>query len=537
MRMGQGDMFRRRASRLVSRFGADQRGGTAVTLAISLAVLAPVSLGVLDVYVTSQQKGKLQDALDSATLAAARSPAQTDAEIDQIGDAALAANLALIPGAELIGSTFDLEGNKVISYANVRLPKIGPTPGDGVLRVDSEAQRAGQIEVALVLDNTGSMAGTKLTNLKNAANSLVDKLVDASRRSTNSDPLRISLVPFSSTVRILPTTSLLNPAYNTASHSGSNIPSWIDPQGLAHRTSGSTYDIFDNQSDRLAIMKTWGGSWSGCIESRRAPFDIREDAPNASVPASMFVPYFWPDEPDNGSAASNQINDYLKDNTTNSDWRVKEKRSAKYQKIQSENLGWKNTGTFMSGYSFGPNAGCGLQPMIRLTNDYASVKTAINAMTAVGETNIPLGLMWGWHTLSPNMPLANGKAYETKDLRKIIILMTDGDNTFTTRGENNKSFYHGFGYIWQEMLGIGAGASNTQRTTALNNRLSQLCTNIKNKKIIVYTVRVEVTTGSSTLLQNCASSPDKFYDVQNASGLGAAFDQIAASIQNLRISK
>jgi len=532
MRMGESNTLSGRAKRLAARFGSDRRGGTAVTLAISMAVLAPLSLGVLDVYVTNQQKGKLQDALDAATLAAARSTAQTDAEIDRIGDSALAANLALIPGAELVGSTFDLDGNKVISYANVRLPKVGPTLGDGVVRVDSEVQRAGQIEVALVLDNTGSMAGKKLTYLKDAANSLVDKLVDASKRSTNTDPLKISLVPFSSTVRVLPTTSLTNPAYNTSTHTSTAIPSWIDPQGVAHRTSGPTYDIFDVQKDRLAIMKTWGGSWSGCVEARAAPYDIQETPPTSSVANTMFTPYFWPDEYDGASSA----NDWVSDGTT-SDWKTRLQRGAKYT-VSSGSPQWRHTGTFMSGYSYGPNAGCTLQPMVRLTKDFAAVKAGINAMTAVGETNIPLGLMWGWHSLTPYAPLANGGSYENKDLRKVIILMTDGENTFNTRNDGrSNSLYHGYGYIWQEMLGIGSNTSNADRTRALNSRLSQLCSNIKNKKIVVYTVRVEVTTGSSTLLQNCASSPDKFYDVQNASGLGAAFDQIAASIQNLRLSK
>jgi hypothetical protein len=192
----------------------------------------------------------------------------------------------------------------------------------------------------------------------------------------------------------------------------------------------------------------------------------------------------------------------------------------------------------MSGYSFGPNAGCGLQPIIRLTKDTASIKAGINAMTAVGDTNIPLGLMWGWHTLSPKAPLADGASYTTQDLRKVIILMTDGDNTFTTRNDNNKSYYSGLGYIWQQMVaGLSGSSTSSERTAAMDDRLAQLCRNVKAQKILVYTVRVEVKTGSSALLKGCASSPDMFYDVQDSSKLGAAFDAIANSINNLRISK
>ena len=40
----------------------DQRGVSAVTVALSLAVLAPMALGVFDVFTMSEQRGKLQDA-------------------------------------------------------------------------------------------------------------------------------------------------------------------------------------------------------------------------------------------------------------------------------------------------------------------------------------------------------------------------------------------------------------------------------------------------------------------------------------------
>jgi hypothetical protein len=45
-----------------------------------------------------------------------------------------------------------------------------------------------------------------------------------------------------------------------------------------------------------------------------------------------------------------------------------------------------------------------------------------------------------------------------------------------------------------------------------------------------------VTTGPSPVLQACASSPDKYYDVQDVTTLNAVFASIAGSINNLRIS-
>ena len=64
----------------------DDRGATAVFFAITLTLLAPLSLGIFDVYLGSTQRTQLQDALDSATLFAARSTATTTAGVDAIGD-------------------------------------------------------------------------------------------------------------------------------------------------------------------------------------------------------------------------------------------------------------------------------------------------------------------------------------------------------------------------------------------------------------------------------------------------------------------
>jgi hypothetical protein len=187
-------------------------------------------------------------------------------------------------------------------------------------------------------------------------------------------------------------------------------------------------------------------------------------------------------------------------------------------------------------YSKGPNAGCTLQPLIRMTTNTSTIKTGIDNMTAIGETNIPIGLMWGWHAVTPNLPFGDGTAYNTPHTRKIIILMTDGENTSYDSGDSNDSYYSGLGYIWQGMMGLTGSSSSAQRTAAMDARLTQLCTNMKARKIEIYTIRVEVTSGSSSLLQNCASSPDKFFDVQNVATLGVAFDAIAGAITNLRIS-
>jgi len=131
--MGAQMQDRTRTQRLFSRVASafagalrDQRGVSAVAFAISFAVLAPMALGVFDVYTQTEQRAKLQDALDAAALYVARSPAQTTADVNTMGNKALMANLQMIHGATLNGSSFTLVGDKVQASAAITLPAFAP---------------------------------------------------------------------------------------------------------------------------------------------------------------------------------------------------------------------------------------------------------------------------------------------------------------------------------------------------------------------------------------------------------------------------
>ena len=48
---------------------------------------------------------------------------------------------------------------------------------------------------------------------------------------------------------------------------------------------------------------------------------------------------------------------------------------------------------------------------------------------------------------------------------------------------------------------------------------------------------MRVIDGNATLLKNCATKPDMYYDVQQASQLNSVFASIAQNLANLRIAK
>jgi hypothetical protein len=102
----------------------------------------------------------------------------------------------------------------------------------------------------------------------------------------------------------------------------------------------------------------------------------------------------------------------------------------------------------------------------------------------------------------------NNASAPKPELDKAIILLTDGQNT-----ENRWS----------------------TSASSIDARTSKACSNVKAANIKLYTVRV--IDGNATLLQACATKPDMFYNVQNATQLQSVFTTIAQQLASLRIAK
>lgn len=141
-----------------------------------------------------------------------------------------------------------------------------------------------------------------------------------------------------------------------------------------------------------------------------------------------------------------------------------------------------------------------------VSTEFATLSGKIDAMTPTGNTNVTIGLQVAWQTLSPLAPFNAPAA--APDLDKVIILLTDGDNT------QNR---------W------------TSSQTSIDSRTQKACDNAKADNIRIYTVRV--INGNADLLRNCASKPEMYFEVTQAAQLNSVFSAIAQNLANLRISK
>jgi len=135
-----------------------------------------------------------------------------------------------------------------------------------------------------------------------------------------------------------------------------------------------------------------------------------------------------------------------------------------YAEAQTKLCKYQNQSSLTTSGGRGPNYNCNAKPLLRLTADATALHASVNAMAANGNTNLLQGLMWGWRTISPNAPFADAKAYKTTDNEKIIILLTDGMNAWSSLGNHNKSVYSSFGYYTGGRL-TDAGKPNPTNST------------------------------------------------------------------------
>ena len=101
---------------------------------------------------------------------------------------------------------------------------------------------------------------------------------------------------------------------------------------------------------------------------------------------------------------------------------------------------------------------CGsLAKLMPLTYDWAALNSKIDEMTPNGNTNVTIGLAWAWHALTTQAPLSEAAA-PSPDLDKVIILLTDGENTESWKNSNN---------------------TKITSSSAIDDRTELVCTNIK----------------------------------------------------------
>jgi len=239
-------------ARGLGRFLGDRRGGVALIFGftmIPLTIGAGIAVDLARAYIV---KNRLSFALDAAGLAVGSS-AGTDEQLNAVLQDYFQANyptkelgVPAAPSMQVIDSEIHLAATAEL---NTMLMSIVGIDQIEVAASSVIVRETKGLDVVMVLDNTGSMAGSKIDSLKSAANSLVDILFGD---QTEADQLKVGVVPFAAAVNI----------------------------GRANTGLLTGVDDADYSPD----------IWRGCVEARAAPFDTQD----ASIAVGgAWDPYFW----------------------------------------------------------------------------------------------------------------------------------------------------------------------------------------------------------------------------------------------------
>ena len=641
---------------MIGRFLRDRRGNFALMTALMMVpFMGAVALAIDYTEVTRQKQATL-NALDAAGIATARYMVSgaKDAEIIAYAQDFFEANLGAIDPADAVldvtlptsavgGGTLKLSAT--LTYKPYFLPAFknlmgdaGPT--DMTVSARSEIRLKNSLEVALVLDNSGSMdeegsgSGEKRIDLlKAAAKQLVDTLaLQANLIKQVEKPVQFALVPFAASVNVGPEHagaswmdvdgvspvhhenfdwSTLDAPDRYAEQTGNSWykggTGWGEEEGQVlsrfslyrdmkvvtshERVDGSRHYVCTKHRDNgtcrdgyyaYDYVDTYGpfASWQGCVEVRPHPYNVNDATASATDdPATLFVPMFAPDEPGNHWKTTQNpdepkpvgydaANSWWNDDPSSTTGTTRQRNMAKYFMARAEDAPVLSKGR-------GPNYSCTTKAITPLTDvsteeGLTAVKAAIDEMVANGNTNVPEGTAWGWRTISHAEPFSAGRPETEKGNDKVIIVLTDGENTYSVPNKDpggNKSTYAAYGYTGQNYdttaetrlfrgtsAAIGrANYTAGNYTSAMNEQMAMLCDNAKAAKVLVMTVSLDLSTDdydenqAIEALKKCSSDsrfrkdqddpskPAKLFWNATGSNLAEKFKEIADELSNLRI--
>jgi len=243
--------------RHLARFGADRSGNVAIIYALMAVVLMLAIGAAVDIGRWLHARDQTISAVDAAVLAGGRylqtNPTDTAGAISAAEKfysqnvatrlPVLSDSISFAVGGD--GMSMTASGSAFIKTPFLQFASIDKLPLLSTATTQfSQAQLAvggngGQnLEVAMMLDITGSMAGQKLQDLKDSASDLINIIIWDDQSEFTS---KVAIVPFSEDIR-LPTSAALNAARGTSLPSSKSV-------------SGSTYLLSDCVVERTGTQK------------------------------------------------------------------------------------------------------------------------------------------------------------------------------------------------------------------------------------------------------------------------------------------
>lgn len=466
------------------------RGNVAMIFALSIVPIIAVAGTAIDLNRISNAKLQMQMALDNGVLAAANLQYEEDPEAVVIGwvKGQMGA-LGYDPSEVTVEVVFDknLNSKEVIGTASMPLPTVlmSIVGKDKVtLNVTSIAyQSIPNLEIAMVLDISSSMNGSRLTSLKSASTLFVDIMLNDDTKDSTS----ISVVPFGGTVNV-----------------GKDL---FDDFAVPLPSSPGSKTILnpdDSEYEKVEDNDFLFSDGDYCLEATQDDFDFE------LLPAfgRSQVPHFWrwwnfhawcPHEDsavfmnsNNQTDLQSHLNGMVLSDGTGMDigilWGLK---------ALSPNFRGLLGGDFSE------------RPLDMGSDDSRKVMIVMTDGAITAQDRPEDYTLFNTHTnrSSNNDPDGSGKSNQGNNKNKWVSL-SKGSSSHTSSNDN----------------AVG--------------RFKLACEEAKAENILVFTIGFQIKSGSlpDSLLNECASSAEYYYHVESLD-LDATFTSIATQVNELRITE
>ncbi|HEX2593587.1 MAG TPA: TadE/TadG family type IV pilus assembly protein [Rhizomicrobium sp.] len=556
---------------LLSSFVRSRRANVAMIFGLALV---PIMIGAgvgLDMARAMIVRSRLTEALDAAGLAVGGTTNLSQGQMQTMAQRYFDANYTTDKTQYGTPTTVSVakSGQTITLTTNVPMPTtLMRIAGMNTLTVHATSQITfGQtkLRVALVLDNTGSMTEadstglTKISALKTATHSLLTLLKNA---ATNAGDVQVSIIPFSKAVNYgnsNPSATWIDwtdwdaaPSNGTPSSSvgpGSTCPYSSSGNGYRCTTgaaNGSSTTSTIPSSGLICPGKDGGNVssyknghyYNGCYDSVATVTTGTPTTTTVCTNSTNCTTSSYCSGYPTSSTSGNTVTTTTCQCVTTSGSRKTCTRTAtpvttgapySHTWIPNAHSTWG--GCFMdrtqdydisntsptTAAAFFPaenTSSCPGSTITALNYNWTTLNSQVDAMVAAGSTNQPIGLAWGWQSLSSGNPF--NTAALPSDTSQVIIILSDGLNT-------QDRWY-------------GDGAN---QASGVDDRMSAICTAVKRTGTIVYSVFVHFdgSSGNSTVMQNCATDTSKFFDISTSASISTVFATIGQQITNLRVSR
>jgi Flp pilus assembly protein TadG len=231
------------------KFLKSQSGNVSILMGLSIVPLMLATGAAVDMIRANNTRTILQGAADSAAVAGATSKDQSAGKLKKVVEDYLKANKAMDALQYVTNVSQDLDMGqgtftvKIAGKISTGFMYLAGVPTMDVGAVSQANVGATALELAMVLDNTGSMAGAKIDSLKASANQLIT-ILDGEKGDYST--LKVGVVPFAEYVNV---------------GTGNLAAAWLDASAVT------------------------AANWLGCVGSRNAPFDAQSGTSGGLYPA------------------------------------------------------------------------------------------------------------------------------------------------------------------------------------------------------------------------------------------------------------